>query len=79
MPNYTCTVTIGTHSEVCVDFNYEPSDPECGLGAEIEINTIGFMNLNSIDCIMRDLSFDCVERIRVECFKYVEVQRGNRL
>lgn len=75
MPNYNCTVSIGTHTEVSVDFDYTPSDPDCALDAEIEINSIACMHLNSIDDIMDDLSSECIERIRIECFEYVEKPR----
>jgi len=72
MSNHNFTTIIGNCSEVCVNFDYEPADDECGLESEMYINTIGFMHLNSIDCIMGDLSFNCVERIRAECLNYFE-------
>jgi len=72
MPTYTFTAIIGSNTEVSVNFDYTPADPDCALGAEVEINTIGCMHLNSIDDIMSDLSSECIERIELKCFEYVE-------
>jgi len=72
MSNQTCKAKVGA-VDVEVNFDYTEAQPECGVGANADIDKVIVLNEGGflMGDIAGELDRECLARLQQECYKFM--------